>query len=470
MKEMRRNIRLLGILLLCGFIGLGSWFGYTVYSQGARWLTNQYNPRLNSAKKKVTMGNITDRNGVMLATSDEAGNRVYASDSATRRALSQTVGDQLGMSGTGVETFHAGTLLGFSGSIIDRTWQWLKGGEYRGEDIRLTVDAQLTRYISKAFPDGYDGAVVMLNYKTGEILAMVSKPDYDPAKVDNRSASSTGTAFLNRVLQGQYTPGSVFKIVTCAAALESLEGVTFRSFECEGSRVYGEGKVTDAGGGKPHGALSLEEAFAKSCNVTFAGLGYELGMDRLFRKASAMGFNDNFKFRDIVLYESSFPQTAADVHELAWSGVGQGKVLVTPMHMAMIASSVANGGQMMEPRLIAAVTGVGNLPKQFLTSSVYRRAMDASIASVLKEYMREAVKSGTATRSQVKGYQVCGKTGTAEVSDDKSVANNAWYVGFLDEEAYPYAIAVVVEKGGSGGDKAARLASKALAKAIELSK
>lgn len=468
MKEMRRNIRILGIILLCCFIGTGGWFGYTVYSQGSRWMMSGNNTRINAAKGKVDMGAITDVNGVTLAYTDSEGNRRYSKDKYTRRAMSQTVGDTMGMSGTGVEAFHSGTLLGFSGNIMDRMWQWLKGESYKGENIRLTVDSELSRYISREFPDGKRGAVVVMNYKTGAIMSMVSKPDYDPAKLSNRSNNSTeDTAYLNRVLQGQYAPGSVMKIVTTAAALENMSGVTRRTFVCGGEAVFGEGRVTDAGGAT-HGEIDLMTAFKKSCNITYAGISYELGLDRLLKKANEMGFNDNFKFRDIILYNSSFPKDVKDVSELVWSGVGQGRVLVSPLHMCMIAASVANEGNMMEPQLIDAVTGVGGIERFRTPTGVYRRAMSAEVAKVIKQYMAETVADGTGTRAQIKGYTVCGKTGSAETSDDKSVETNAWFVGFIDDETHPYCVAVVVEKGGSGGKVAAPLAQKALKKAIEL--
>lgn len=468
MKEMRRNIRILGIILLCCFIGTGGWFGYTVYSQGSRWMMNSSNTRLNEAKSKVDMGSITDVNGVVLAYTDSEGNRQYNEDKYTRRAMSQTVGDTMGMSGTGVEVFHSGTLLGFSGNLVDRVWQWLKGETYKGENIRLTVDSQLSRYISRAFPDGKRGAVVVMNYKTGEIMSMVSKPDYDPNNLSNRSSSETeDTAYLNRVLQGQYAPGSVMKIVTTAAALENINGITRRTFTCDGEAIFGDGKVTDAGNAV-HGEIDLMTAFKKSCNITYAGITYELGLDKLLKTAEQMGFNDNFSFRDIILYESSLPEDTTEVSELVWSGVGQGRVLVTPLHMCMIAGSVANGGNMMEPQLIDAITGVGGIERFRTSTGVYRRAMSEETAQVIKQYMAETVLSGTATAAQIEGYTVCGKTGSAETSDDKSVETNAWFVGFIDDEEHPYCVAVVVEQGGSGGRVAAPLAKKALQKAIEL--
>ena len=276
---------------------------------------------------------------------------MYNSSSDIRIAVSQTVGDTLGMSGTGVETFFASELLGLSGNIFDRFTQWITGAEQRGSDVHLTIDANLCAYIADAFPDGKNGAVALINYKTGEIYAMVSLPGYDPKRVARQSDDDEDAPYLNRVTQGQYPPGSTFKIVTAAAALESLSGIESREFYCSGSMPVGEGFVTD-NEGNGHGDVTFESAFVRSCNLTFGSLALELGNSRLKSRAEAMGFNTNFLFRDLVLYESSFPDTQSDF-ELAWAGVGQGRVLVTPLHMAMIAGAIANGGQMMEPRLVS---------------------------------------------------------------------------------------------------------------------
>jgi len=467
MKQMRRAIRVVTVLLVVMFLGLGGWLGYTVYSQGSRWTTSQLNSRLNVARKTNAMGDIIDRNGLVLATTLDDRTRKYSGDKSIRRAVSQTVGDAMGMSGTGVETFHAGTLLGLSGSIIDRTWQVLSGTQAKGDDIRLTIDAELCAYISEQFPSKKQGAAVVLNYKTGEILAMVSKPDYDPAALTTRQsgADETGSGYLNRVLQGQYPPGSTFKIVTLAATLENLPGAADRTYVCEGTRAFGNGKVT-CYGGAVHGEMSLLEAFEKSCNITFASLAVEMGGDKLVAAARKMGFDTNFSFRDLVLYESSIPDAIGDVSELAWTGVGQGKLLVTPLHMALIVSAVANDGVMPTPQLIKQVTGVGGLPRLRTASGAYGRVMTSSQADFIGRYMARVVKAGTASKAAIKGYTVCGKTGSAETSDDKRVPTDAWFVGYLDDPAHPYAVAVVVEKGGSGGETAAPLAAKALKKAI----
>ena len=282
--------------------------------------------------------------GRILATTDEEGNRIYNDDKRTRRAVSQTVGDTLSMSGTGVESFHAATLLGLSGeSVFDTLFN--ANPSNQGNSLRLTIHAELSRYIHKQFPDGYDGAVSLINYKTGEILAMVSMPYYDPEELENRSqaAEASGSGYLNRNTQGQYTPGSVFKIVTLASALEYLPGVEERTFECNGEWAYEGGSVTCAGGAV-HGTMTLEEAFAESCNIVFAKLAYELGAQRLLSTAEAFGFNDVFQFQDLIVYDSSIDTQMPTVGDLAWTGVGQGKTLVTPLHMALIAASVANDG------------------------------------------------------------------------------------------------------------------------------
>ena len=446
MKQMRRAMRIVSAIIILAFVGTAGFLTFTVYSQGSRWITTRYNTRLNTAKQRVHMGDVLDRNGTLLASTDADGARHYAKNKSLRRAMSHVVGDQMSMSGTGVETFHAGTLLGISGSIIDRTWQFVTGSNYRGDDIRLTISSELQKYVADQFPSKKQGAVVILNYKTGEVLTMLSMPTYDPQSLANRQSSPKdgGSAYLNRCLQGQYTPGSVFKIVTLAAALESIPDISERTFHCSGSRMFDHTKVSCIGGTK-HGDIGLMQAFSQSCNTTFAELASEMGAKTLIQKAEKMGLNANFTFKDMITYQSKIPTDLSDAGELAWTGVGQGKLLLTPMHLALIAGAVASDGVMREPQLIKQVTGVGNIPRLRTANSTYGRIMTVGAAKATAQCMQMAVESGTAKQSRIKGYIVCGKTGTAEVSDDKSVQTDAWYVGYVDDDKSPYAIAVVVE-------------------------
>ena len=466
MKELRRNMRMVGLMLMALFIGAGIWYGITVYSQGDTWASNVYNPRLTRTSSQ--RGDILDRDGVVLATTNQDGEREYLDNEAARRALSQTVGDTAGMSGAGVESHFSSTLLDLSSSLTDRLSELFNDARHVGSSVQITIDAPLQASIASAFPKGYDGAVCVTNYKTGEILAMVSMPDYDPAEpVGSEDEGVADTAYLNRCLQGLYTPGSVFKIVTLASALEADPNVLSKDFTCAGTWEYEGGDIVCMSGKVSHGDLKLKKAFTSSCNVTFGKLAYQLGLDRLKATAEKFGFNENFKFGDFVVYNSSFPDSVRNMNGLVWAGIGQGEVLVTPLHMAMISGAVANGGNMMQPYLVEEITTALGQVSYRGTPKSYAQVMSASTARIIAEYMYATVESGTAKQSAVRGYTVCGKTGSAETSDNKEKATNAWYTGFVLDDKHPYAISVVIEEGGAGSDLASRLASVALGLAID---
>ena len=466
MKELRRNMRMVGLLILALFIGSGVWFGVTAYRQGDSWASTAYNPRL--ARSSSARGDITDRDGVTLATTGADGKRIYLENTAARRALSQTVGDTAGMSGAGVESFFSSTLLDLSTSLSDRLSELFNDVNHVGSGVQITVDAPLQASIASAFPQGYDGAVCVINYKTGEILAMVSMPNYDPANPSGTEIEGvTDTAYLNRCLQGLYTPGSVFKIVTLASALEADPNVLNQAFTCAGEWEYEGGSIVCMSGTVSHGDLNLKKAFTKSCNVTFGKLAYQLGENRLRETAGKFGFGENFKFGDFIVYNSAFPDDIRNMNGLVWAGIGQGEVLVTPLHMAMISGAVANDGAMMQPYLVEKITTALGQVTHRGTPKLYRQVMSSSTARTIAGYMYETVQSGTAKRAAIRGYTVCGKTGSAETSDDKTKATNAWYTGFIQDDEHPYAVSVVIEEGGAGGEMASLLASVALELAID---
>ena len=439
---------------------------YSVYFYGGRWIATPYNPRISSRKQSVIMGTVTDRDGAVLAYTDESGSRRYNSSEATRRAVSQVVGDSGGKVSTGVDTFHAQYLLGFKAGFFERVGDAITGTTQRGDDLQLTVSAQISRYISEQFPAGKRGAVVVLNYKTGEILAMVSVPQFDPTDMDSALEDEEAGALINRATQGLYPPGSTFKIVTMASALENLPELDSFAFDCTGYYPVGSYAVTD---NSAHGVQSLSGAFTNSCNTTFAALSQELGYSMLGATAERFGFNQNFLFDDLIVYNSSYPIDNLSEEDLAWSAVGQGRVLATPLHMAMIAASIANGGVMNEPRLLRRITTPQGGARALPASDTGWRVMSESVAARLETEMIRVVKSGTGTHAALgNGYVVAGKTGSAEVSDDKSVAAHAWFVGYITNDNAPYAVCVLVENGGAGGTVAAPLARRTLQKAINL--
>ncbi len=443
--------------------------GANVHKNGSRWVHIFNNPRITNVNASVIKGSIMDRSGVLLAYEDpKTGERCYAQDRDIRLAVSQTVGDEYGMSGTGAEKMHVNTLLGFSGMFTDTLWQWMTNdGEVEyGKNITLTVDAKLSEYIAEQFPSGKNGAVVVTNYKTGEILSMVSLPNYDPYKAKTDAVEDS--AYLNRCVQSLYTPGSVFKLVTLAALLEDgTIDYENNSYFCNGPVNFGGVLVRCAQNAK-HGELSAEKALSTSCNVAFATMAYQLGADKMMKMAEKFGFNENFLFQDIVVYNSIYPEVVkTDLAELVWSAVGQSKVQVSPLHMALIAGTIANDGVMMPPKLIQKVTGQNGITQPRVGEAA-KRIISAQTAQIIGEYMQTVVESGTGTRAKISGYTVCGKTGSAEISNNKEDATHAWFVGYIEDDRHPYAVAVVVESGGSGGSVAAPLAKKALTKTMEL--
>ena len=455
------------LMLLIALFGLmTAYCCYSVFFYGGRWVSNPYNPRISSQKQSVVMGTVTDRDGTVLAYTDENGVRRYSASRETRMAVSQVVGDSAGNVSTGAETFYAPYLLGFKSSVLERLADAFTGTPQRGDDVRLTICERLNRHITSEFPSGRRGAAVVMNYKTGEILAMVSLPQFDPTDMDAALSDEEAGALVNRATQGLYPPGSTFKIVTLASALNNLQNLDDFAFNCTAYYPVGNYSVTESGA---HGVQTLTQAFVNSCNTTFAALSQELSYSMLGATAEAFGFNENFMFEDLILYNSSYPIDGLSAEDLAWSSIGQGRVLATPLHMCLIACTIANNGVMPEPKLLASVSTAQGAQRQLPRSAAGRQVISPAVAAEIEEDMIRVVRSGTGTRAALEGgYVVAGKTGSAEVNGEDGVSAHAWFVGYITNENAPYAVSVVVEHGGSGGSVAAPLARKALQRAVNL--
>ena len=469
MKETRKTIRFISLLLVCAVALTCVGYVAIIRKNGTTWQNKAQNTRLNTARVDTVQGSIYDTTGKTLAKSNAEGERSYVPDYMTRRALSHTLGGQKSMTRSGVESRFATTLLGMTDATrTDYTLQVLLGEEHRGDDITLTISEELTAYAASRFKMGQEGALVLINYKTGAILCKISLPGFE---LDASMAEDDDYSYVDKVIQKRYAPGSTFKIVTLASVLKNLRGVTDMKFNCDGEWTLG-GSVIHCAELAAHGELTLKQAFVKSCNITFASLAYRIGAQALKTTAEAFAFNTTFNFEDLSLNPSYCLYRDTSDGEVIQSGFGQGKVEVTPLHMAMISGAVANKGVMMEPKLIKKITRPDGSTVRSLTPAVYTTVTDEDTCYTIAEYMYAAVNSGTGTRARISGYTdgyVCGKTGSAEVSNDKTASTNAWYTGFLyGDEAHPYAIAVVVEGGGSGGSVAAPIASDVMKKAIEL--
>ncbi|MBQ7184275.1 MAG: hypothetical protein IJR97_09835 [Clostridia bacterium] len=461
MKAIRRRARRLIPVICFLFLLLAGYGAYTHLAYGGRWFSISSNAYAREQRRNVTAGKIIDRNGVVLAETVD-GVRTYQPDETARRAVVHVLGDEAANVANGVESFMSYYLYGFDMSFAERVRLFLAGEKRVGDDITISVDSGLSTFIAKRFPAGKKGAVAVMNYRTGEILALMSFPNFDPAAVTEKLKADSGKPFYNRATQGLYAPGSTFKIITSAAALEHIGDILQKTYNCTGQLMVDARRITDAGSDLErevyvhHGNIGLERAFQVSCNNTFAQIALELGDERLKREADAAGFDYNFLFRDLVVENSSYPVTNRTDREVAMTGIGQSALQVTPLHMCLIAGAVADRGVMMEPRLLMRAVSAIGIEKASFSPARFRQAFREDTAEALKQYMYNVVSKGTGTAAQVPGHRICGKTGSAEIDGQENT--NAWFVGFIDEESAPYCAAVICEDAGGGGAVAAPLA------------
>jgi peptidoglycan glycosyltransferase len=300
-----------------------------------------------------------------------------------------------------------------------------------------------------------------MNYKTGEILASVSSPAFDPTDMEEFLEGGGESELVNRAFSGLYPPGSTFKLITAASLMEN--GLEDFEAVCAGSTEIG-GKTIKCTG--EHDDEDLEDAIRHSCNVYFAEAAQQLGAQKLAATANRFLFNNDMMFDDVVMGKSVYSPTD-DATNLSWSAIGQYHDIVTPLHACMIAGAIANDGVMMEPKLLYSVSDSLRTTHS-VTPKTAATPLKASQAQSLRTMMVAAVESGTGSKAAIKGYVVGGKTGTAEIADADGNAAHAWFVGFIDDDAHPLCIAVIMEKAGSGGSNAAPAAKKVLSRAIEL--
>ena len=410
----------------------------------------------------MTAGSIYDRNGILLASTVD-GQRVYQSDENARRAIVHVLGDDEGQVSNGVEGFQTAYLYGFKASLVERINDLFSDSPRQGDGVHLTLDSELCTQIVEYFwahdlTRGKNGAVVVMNYKTGEVVAEVSMPSFDP--MNPADVSSDSEVYWNRATQSLYPPGSTFKVITTAAALENIAGVTEMSIACNGGLDV-DGQAIRDFGNTAHKSLTLKQAFIKSCNNIYALLALDMGDAALRKTAESFGFNANFLFRDLVVENSTYPTTGRTNFEVAMSGFGQSSIGATPMHMALIAAAIANDGVIMEPILLHQVTTPSGAIRDTFGSRVYRTALKPETAATLQEYMRAVVTSGTGTKAAVSGLTICGKTGSAESSRNGRAVTHGLFVGYIDSEELPFALCVVVEDindGEGGGSTAAPIA------------
>ena len=418
--------RAVSVLLLAAFVIVGTLlYVFRYVDHGQDWAAAY------SRENAGASGALIDRNGVVLA-SYSPHESLFQEDEELRRANYHVTGDYYGRTGTGLLTDYQDYSL-LTGS-----------SRSRNAVLYLNVDSELNRRAWQVL-DGRPGAVLVTNYKTGELLCMVSSPTIDPLEAEPDPPEG---AYLNRCLAASFVPGSVFKLVTAAAAIEKIPDLSERRFLCEGAVEIAGVEIVCSG---YHGEQTFEEALSNSCNVAFSQIAVELGQEAMVKKVRDLGFLDSQRLDGIPTVAGSFPTDFVGDPELGWAGVGQSTDLICPYAMLRYVSAIANDGVLLGPQLVRdGSTGTAERLLKTETAKDLQRLMHYNVVNGYGEY-------------RFPGLALCGKTGTAERGDGSS---NAWFVGFLADEVHPYAFVVMIERGGSGLGAAGSAANEILQFAV----
>lgn len=465
-----KNIKTVLIIFLVFFVGLISYMTYFEMFVGPQIVNNAGNKRLWVQRNEVLRGTIYDRDMEALtkSTKSDAGTqtREYTYGSLFAHAIGY-VDIKYGI--TGLERKYDSELI--YSSVKDDIINFIK---YRGKIPQKVGNSIQTTLDYKVQKKAYDllgnnkGAVVVINPKTGEILAMVSKPSFDPNSLDEDWAdinSNKSMPLINRATAGLYPPGSTFKVITASSAIDNISGIMDRTFEDNGKIVFNDNESLSNYNGEVLGSLNFKQAFVESSNVVFGTLGMELGNSKLKKTAEAFNFNADTPADGVTIENSKFPSyNLFEKGNLAQSAIGQAEVLATPMEMALVAGTIANNGVMMKPYIVSRVLNSSGDMLKTIEPQQIRQVISPNTASVVKEFMRAVVTSGTGTNAAIQGIEVSGKTGTADNLEGSEP--HSWFIGFAPYDNPEVAVAVIVENGGQGGGLAAKIAGQVMQAAL----
>lgn len=410
-------------------------------------LTNSYNTRLSNTDMSIKRGSIISSDGIILAESVSDGN-IYKRSYAYPEEFSHVIGF-ISNGKSGIESYYNFSLQKLDNEIWQRLKNVFSDSPLQGNSLRLTLNAALQRYVYEKLGTS-KGAIVVSEPSTGKILAMVSYPNFNPLTISNEWNSlknnTKDSPLLNRATQGLYPPGSIFKIITSDAIISNFPDYLSYQHKCTGKERLGDSLI-HCFNSNAHGQTDLKNAMRSSCNTYFAKLGLKIGSQALCLSAKNALFNSNLDF-PLEYKKSSFSLTASSSQdEIIQTSIGQGETLVTPLHMAMITSAIANSGLMMKPYIVDCVLNYNGSEIKKNMPQMQAQAFSAENANIISDMMEDVVASGTAIDAKIKNISVAGKTGTAETSNGK---DHAWFVCFAPAENPQIAVSIILENGGTG--------------------
>ena len=440
--------RSVAIFILVGLLvgGLGLFIGKYL-ANGSDWVMHEGSPHVYSGENLGT-GMVVDRDGLLLLNLKEV--RSYSVSKELRMSTLHWLGDRYGYVNAPALATYAKELAGYN--PLTGLYSYSGAGQ-----VELTLSAYLQMAALEAMGE-YKGTLAVYNYKTGEILCAVSTPTYDPDAVPDIQNDTTGVyegVYMNRFVQSVYIPGSIFKVVTTAAALEELSDIQEMTYHCTGIHPYGTDAVTCE---YAHGTLDFSSALAQSCNCAFAQIVDRIGAEKLKEYVAKYQVTEPVRFDGLTTAAGNF-QAAPSKVEAAWSGIGQYTDQINPCRFLTFMGAIANGGVAVEPHVVGKVTCNGSVTYQASPVSS-ERIMSEAVAVQLQSMMRNNVLEKYGTEN-FPGMTVCAKSGTGQVGGDQK--SNAMFCGFVMDEEYPLAFIVAVEDAGYGRFVCVPILSKVLA-------
>ena len=475
----RQIVQLFGLTLVLFGVLIAFTSRWTVF-EAASLEDNQLNRRGLIEQQQVPRGLILARDGTELARSEPRGSgdrRVYVRSYPQGETFGHPVGySYITIGESGIERARNDALTGDLNEF-GTIFRELQSEEREGDDVVTTLDPE-AQSLATSLLSGNAGSIVALEPATGRVRVMASTPGFDPNTVDDPAVyerlatDDEGTPLFNRAVQTNYQPGSTFKVVTAAAALDT--GKLTPDSIVDGSSPQTISGVPLANSGNvSYGPISFTTALTNSVNTVFASVGEQIGSETLVEYMERFGFyaDPQLDYPESEMRASGVRNSAGrlvtDGFDVGRVAIGQGgeegQIQVTPLQMAQVAGAVANGGKLIRPRLTDRIVGQDGRVEERIDPAQQAQVMKPETAEQLTQMMADVVNEGTGTAAALSDVTVAGKTGTAEVRNE--TLNQVWFIGFAPVEAPRYAIAVTLENqpiGTSGGANAAPLAAQVL--------
>ena len=421
--------------------------GYITYFQVARSrdiIRSPYNARQDSYADRVVRGKILDKDGNVLAQTNVSEDGTETREYPYGNMFAHVVGYSV-QGKSGLESGENFELLTSNAFFLEKIKNEFQDKKNMGDSVVTTLNLELQEAAYDALGN-YKGAVVVMEPSTGKILAMVSKPDFDPNTVaENWDFLNTDqdSVLLNRATQGQYAPGSTFKVVTALEYMRENPDYENYGYNCTGA-IEKDGVTIRCYNGHVHGQVGFQDSLAYSCNTSFSNIGLSLDIKNFRETSKELLFNS--KLPSVLPYsKSSFSlEPGAGSADKMMTAMGQGKTQVSPYHMALITSAIANGGTLMKPYLVDSVTNYTGAVIDKNKPEKYKSLMTSEDAAKLKQYMSAVVDYGTASVLSGQSYTAAGKTGTAEYSSDKE-KDHSWFIGMTNVDNPELVISVIIE-------------------------